>query len=478
MKVAIVHYHLKPGGVTRVIENAYSALRERGVQMVALTSEAYQGDAGLPAAIVPALAYTLANEKPDPGALWFSLKKAARDALGGEPDLWHIHNHCLGKNTGVPQAVCRLAAEKPVLLQIHDFAEDGRPSNYAAMARHVPELDALYPQASQVHYGLLNSRDMNYLSQSGFAPASLHLLPNPVAMPDLPEPGVVAPGYEGRRLVLYPTRAIRRKNVGELLLWATLSKGQDDAFATTLAPNNPEAQPIHDRWKLFAQHHDLPVRFAMGESVDLAFPELMSAADAIISTSVAEGFGLAFLEPFLFGKGLVGRNLPDITRDFTNGDVTLDGLYNQLHAPLSWIDAEAFRGELAQALADYYAAYDREAPPGAADEAFDAMTDGDRVEFGTLSESLQEKIIQRLDRDPAAGESIAPNALAFERAKANVMANREVIARNFSLERYSENLLKLYHDVAKSPVEPLDYASSALVLDQFLDPRRFNLLRT
>ncbi|MGE9296181.1 MAG: glycosyltransferase, partial [Puniceicoccales bacterium] len=257
MRVAVVHYHLKRGGVTRVAENAFAALQGRGVEMVALSSEPYEGDSEMPVGVVPGLAYTLANEKPDPGALWFSLKKAARDALGGEPDVWHIHNHCLGKNTAVPQVVCRLAAEKPVLLQIHDFAEDGRPSNYAAMAGQVPDLNTLYPQAAHVHYGLLNSRDMNFLSESGFASQSLHLLPNPVAVPELSEEQAVVPGFEDKRLILYPTRAIRRKNVGELLLWSALAD-KDTAFATTLTPKNPTALPVHDRWKVFAQHQDLP----------------------------------------------------------------------------------------------------------------------------------------------------------------------------------------------------------------------------
>ena len=42
----------------------------------------------------------------------------------------------------------------------------------------------------------------------------------------------------------------------------------------------------------------------------------MASAHRLVTTSVAEGFGLAFLEPWLFGKGLLGRNLPEITVDF------------------------------------------------------------------------------------------------------------------------------------------------------------------
>ena len=59
------------------------------------------------------------------------MKKAAEIGLGGKPDLWHIHNHCLGKNPSLTQAVSHLAEDgNPILLQPHDFAEDGRPSNF------------------------------------------------------------------------------------------------------------------------------------------------------------------------------------------------------------------------------------------------------------------------------------------------------------------------------------------------------------
>ncbi|WP_309396367.1 glycosyltransferase family 4 protein [Cerasicoccus maritimus] len=477
MKVAIVHYHLKPGGVTRVVENAYASLVGKGVEIVALAGEPYMGDSPMLTAVVPGLGYTQANEKPDPGALWFSLKQAAREALGSEPDVWHIHNHCLGKNMAMPQVVDRLAQETPVLLQIHDFAEDGRPGNYAAIASQTTNMDLLYPQASQVHYGLLNSRDLSFLSQSGFASQSLHLVPNPISVPELSAERATLAGFEERKLILYPTRAIRRKNLGELLLWAALSEG-GETFATTLTPANPTALPVYNRWMEFAGELSLPVRFALGESVTLSFPELMSSADAIITTSVAEGFGLAFLEPYLFGKPLVGRNLSDITCDFTNTDVDLGSLYDRLMVPIDWVGVGEVRDVLAHALCDYYDAYNRDLPLEAIDNAFDAMTDGDRIEFGRLSEALQEKVIARVQADPSLRSVVAPQQLGIASAADCVAANREVIAQNFNLERYGQNLAAIYAKVANSPVEPLERMSHTAVLDQFLDPRRFNLLRT
>jgi len=141
-------------------------------------------------------------------------------------------------------------------------------------------------------------------------------------------------------------------------------------------------------------------------------------------------------------------------------------------------NAAAFGAELESALSDYYQAYNRDLPPGAADSAFAAMTGDERIEFGILSEGWQERIIRHVQSDSAAREAVHPAALDIADAKKCIDHNRCVIGRNFSLERYGENLARLYESVAASPVEALDYASAPAVLEQFLDPGRFNMLRT
>ena len=131
MRVAVVHYHLKPGGVTRIVESAAEALAPHGVELCAISGEPYTGDTDLKTGVVSGLGYTTdESEYIDPKYLLHELKAEAKRLLGGEPDLWHIHNHSLGKNTVMADAVGLLVrGEAPVLLQIHDFAEDGRPAN-------------------------------------------------------------------------------------------------------------------------------------------------------------------------------------------------------------------------------------------------------------------------------------------------------------------------------------------------------------
>lgn len=476
MRVAVVHYHYKPGGVTRIVESAAAALAPYEVELVAISGETYTGKAGLKTATVPGLVYTLGEARTEPAQLLSELKAAAREALGDEPDLWHIHNHSLGKNIAMAELVWLLAQEAPVLLQIHDFAEDGRPANYTAISEGISDWARLYPYGVQVHYAVLNQRDHQLLAGAGLPGECLHLLPNPVAVPVVPEGGA-GKVLGADRLVVYPTRAIRRKNVGEFLLWAALAE-EGELLAATLAPANPTARPVYERWVTFAGERGLRARFELADVVDLSFPEVMAAADAIITTSVAEGFGMAFLEPFLFGKPLVGRDLPEITADFASEGIRLDGLYPQVEVPLEWIGGEtALRQRIAPAISAAYAAYGRDCTEADIDSAVAAAINGDRVDFGRLDEDLQEQAIDYLRAIPDTSDDICPPALQGQDA-ATVAANREAIVARYNLEQYGERLVGIYGRLLAAPPAPTESLDPARVLDAFLDPARFCLLRT
>ncbi len=130
MKIAIVHYHLRTGGVTRVVRHALDAPTGSDMAVAVLSGEppADPMPPGVRVEIVPELAYESAFAG-DPRAAAEILQAAATKALGGPPDVWHIHNHALGKNRFLPMATAGLAEQGcRLLLQIHDFAEDGRPA--------------------------------------------------------------------------------------------------------------------------------------------------------------------------------------------------------------------------------------------------------------------------------------------------------------------------------------------------------------
>lgn len=203
MKIAIVHYHLRPGGVTRVITNALQALEDSQIQCCVLTGEVHDSFS-YPHLVrqVDALGY---SDRPleDPQETITRLRIAAEAVLGGPPDLWHIHNHSLGKNPTYHKVTAELARQgERLLLQIHDFAEDGRPGNYQLLRLAGADLnESLYPLGSHVHYGLLNGRDYELLRAAGADEAFLHSLPNSVQLEFLEDGRSCEEG-----LILYPSR--------------------------------------------------------------------------------------------------------------------------------------------------------------------------------------------------------------------------------------------------------------------------------
>ena len=56
------------------------------------------------------------------------------------------------------------------------------------------------------------------------------------------------------------------------------------------------------------------VAFAVG--VDTHFSALVHAAPFLITTSITEGFGFSFLEPWTAGRSIWGRRLKEICTDF------------------------------------------------------------------------------------------------------------------------------------------------------------------
>ncbi len=312
----------------------------------------------------------------------------------------HIHNHSLGKNASLPGAISILARLGwGMLLHIHDFAEDFRPDNYQllvqALAPGAPATlpHILYPQGDAIHYAVLNGRDRAILARAGVPAQQLHSLPNPVSIPtELPRRqqarvclGQHLPISEHDRYVLYPVRGIRRKNLGELLLWGA-AYSRSAHFGLTMPPLNPVEMPRYAAWKQLARELQLPVWFEVGLTKGLDYPGNLAAADLALTTSVAEGFGLVFLETWLAGLPLVGRNLPEITADFAAAGVQLNGLSNRVQIPLAWIDHEAFITELRESYARTLAAYHR---PWPGDREFvrnvsQLLTD-DLLDFGCCS---------------------------------------------------------------------------------------------
>lgn len=519
MNIAILHYHLNRGGVTSVIANHLRSLnamvdgRLRAAVLYGGRREAWNDRIAdelphveLSLHAVPELDYDDRRPQLKPGATAGRLAGKLRHKLAAlsfspENSLLHVHNHALGKNVSLPSALTMLAGDGfPLLLQIHDFAEDIRPQNYRCLAEALHEdgenAAALYPQGEHVHYATLNGRDRAVLCNGVVDERRVHTLPNPVVgLSELPPQAdsrrklnAACSTPDRTRWIVFPVRGIRRKNVGEMLLWSAVH-GDGRTFGITLPPLNPAERPAYEFWKTLAAELQLPCRFDVGAPpTGMAFPEIVSAAEALLTTSIAEGFGMAFLETWLSGKLLLGRDLPEITADFKTAGMTFETLSPQFCVPTTAFDANAFRARFAEGFGRLLEAYGRPVPAvSQRTAAADALMSDGRLDFAYLDRELQAGVIRLAASDLHLREELrAANAPIAESLALDVGAAERIIQRNaavvrdvYSPSRCGERLLAIYRAVRSSPRKMIaaDPQQGERILCGFLRPERFHSIR-
>lgn len=484
--VAIIHYHLRSGGVTKVISQAVKALETTQIDTVIISGS--DCDFHLPAntssVVYPELGYQHGIHV-GPETLLDEISKKIISTCGKEPDIWHFHNHSIGKNISLTLAASILADNgKKVLFQIHDFPEDRRPMNYAELLKYTKadsssELEKiLYPKNQNVHYAVLNSRDFTYLSKAGFSQNNLHNLLNPVNLPHSEKKNAKI-SLNNKKIWLYPSRCIRRKNMGEFLLWAALTDKTENIFASTLKPTSQADMPFYNRWKTLASEYNLPVEFEVGLKYKHDFSQWIESAWTIVTTSVGEGFGLAFLEPFLFKKPIVGRDIEDITADFKNNGVSYQSLYNQVRIPVDWVGEEVLFKSIETGMLKMYKSYKTEFKTSMAQSAYDAAVLNGFADFGRLDESLQEKVIKQVISKPSLKDFITPNSLLPGEYNNTIFKdNYELTCKHYGLATYKDNLMKIYNDILNSNASGTELKPKNTLLEQFLCPEDFYLLRT
>ena len=463
MKIAFLHFHLKTGGVTTVLKQQLSAVGRHSETLV-LTGSLPEEPLNADLVHIPELGYSHALKTPcDPVVVARTAMKAIRAKFKGPCDVLHIHNPTLAKNSQFLNIISFLQKEGiNLFLQIHDFAEDGRPQAYFKQA---------YP--ADCHYGVINKRDYQILLKCGLKQNGLHLLENTVTIPDMTRKSEL-----NKSMVLYPIRAIRRKNIGEAVLMS-LFIGNGKAVVITLPPNSPADIRSYRDWQAFVQDQDLNVQFDQGLKHD--FKSLVLAADSLLSTSITEGFGFSFLEPWLFGKLLWGRKLADICQGFESKGVQLGHLYTALKVPVDWIDLERLQNRWSACVTNVCQLFNFSLGTDRLDRAFDVIISNGTIDFGLLDESFQKAIILRLISSAKnAARMVQLNPfLAAPGIVADpdelIALNRRAVLRKFDPIIYREKLMDIYAKVSTTPVR--QKIDKSVLVSSFLNLEKFSLLK-
>jgi hypothetical protein len=356
MKIAVFHYHLHPGGVTRAISLALRILLprlEEVEEITVVTGDRENAEAALPEeargkirlAVHPEIGYLRGESHTDARRIKTRVLEKYRGYL------WWIHNYHLGKNPLFTQAVVETAEEDPnqrILLHIHDFPECSRYENLAYLKSLYPGV--IYPLVPNVRYVCINRRDYSFLRRAGIPERMVRLLNNPLTEETPPTAdGSVktllekeAPdrfgGYlPGRPLLVYPVRSIRRKNVLETGLISRLIPGGVNVAVTLPGVSDQEAGYSRMVDQAFTEGtvHGVFGTGARDARIRIDLRDLIGACDAVLSTSVLEGFGYLFVNALQWGKRLAARRL-DILEGMNDlFDPAYHRFYDTLEVPRS-----------------------------------------------------------------------------------------------------------------------------------------------
>jgi len=462
MKIAYIHYHLKTGGVTTVLKQQAVALKDHA-DILVLTGAPPDSPFPAETVFIPGLGYD--NTCPET----FEPKEVARAIISaifskwkGGCDILHVHNPTMAKNRNFLKILKILQDQNiSLFLQIHDFAEDGRPHSY------FPE-----EYVSDCHYGVINSRDYAILLKTGLKKEGLHKVFNMINPFYFNEKSV------STKYILYPIRAIRRKNIGEAILLSLFFKNKAP-IAITLPPNSPNDIASYKGWKNFVKANHLNVIFDAG--LENKFESLLFSSAFLITTSITEGFGFSFLEPWAADKYLWGRKLPDICNDFEKNKIRLKHLYSNLLIPRGWIEKERLFQKQKLSIQNSCNLFNFHITKEEILGALGKTNQDETIDFGLLDEAFQKNIITRLLSNRTDRKILIDlnpylaSPAEFENTDHLIQSNKKAVIENYNEEQYRTNLLNIYERIInQSVVHHIDKPS---LISEFLDIEAFSLLK-
>jgi glycosyltransferase involved in cell wall biosynthesis len=464
MKIAFLHYHLKPGGVTTVINQQVQALGS-DCETLILTGDQPNSRVCADTVSISGIGYdkkgaSLTAPEDTAGLITKAINSKWKEGC----DILHVHNPVLAKNQNFLKILKALQKRGiNLFLQIHDFAEDGRPLSYYRDDEYL----------SDCHYGVINSRDYNVLLKAGLKKQGVHKIFNCVDAL-FPEKEDITP----KNIVLYPVRAIRRKNIGEAILLSLFFK-HEETLAITRPPNSEVDLKSHRGWKTFAKENNLNIEFDASLKND--YKDLVGSSKFFITTSITEGFGFSFLEPWTAKKFILGRKLPDICIDFEKKSINLDHLYTKMLVPVSWIGKKNLYAKVKSSILKNCDLFRFSMDFKKIERFLFRFTEDKNIDFGLLDEAFQKKVISRVlsgkkNRDQLI--DLNPCLMHVENTPDSddlVQNNAMKTALHYSKSKYRENLLGIYDKVTNTKVT--QNIDKRALLMQFFAPENFSLLK-
>jgi glycosyltransferase involved in cell wall biosynthesis len=359
--LVVVHYHLRPGGIRRVIELALPHIAQAAPDslsaIVLATGEKPEPDwreivtRSLPGTPVhffcePAFRY-LSEQRSSPevirGKVRSALDRLAQIFSPAETLFW-AQNLGVGRNLILSDELAKLSARSGLALlsHHHDLWFENRWARWSEMRTCGFRSLAAVARASFAAKARVCHVTINKLD---YAVLSKHLGSQAKCLPNLSERG----GRPSRARIraardwmkthlgddcpvwIFPTRFLRRKNLAEAVLLARWLR-PEGWFVTTAGVSSREEQNYAQRLESTALREKWKTRFRVLDANNSAPPieDIVMASEVMLLTSAQEGFGLPYLEAAAFGKPLIARHLPNVVPDLQELGFSFPHLYEEI----------------------------------------------------------------------------------------------------------------------------------------------------
>jgi len=292
-----------------------------------------------------------------PGAISEKIRAALTRAMP-EADqfgtlIW-FQNPALARNAMLCVEIARFSqsTRAALLLHHHDFWCAGRWDRWSELQQcGCTDLRAaagiLFASGTRSAHAVINTQDFQPLGR--FFPKRAFLLPNPVVESPLgnAEKSAAARNWlsgevkSGAPLWIYPTRFLRRKNLLEAVLLTRWLR-PEAILATTSGGFSPDEAGYARDIKQAAKEHGWRVHFGLLDKPGSpGVGDMLQCAEAVVHTSVQEGFGMTFVEATAAGVPLVARKIPAVMPDLEALGFQFPRIYDDILVPPVLFDANA-----------------------------------------------------------------------------------------------------------------------------------------
>ncbi len=538
LNYGMLHYHCRPGGVRTVMENSaialfkYGNFKELNISFIGdiLSNKRYIGTFEINGKSVINIDINELNYGFKP---YTSQKNITADAKKlrdkiiraiplkrctfESPYYLHAHNINLGKSALICAAIYLLAkwaVDKPVviIMQIHDFAENGRYNLLKNIQNCTGKFDndfaskIMYPNEKSVIYATINQGDMQNLVEIGIDRERIFLLPNSIDIKEFHQKSLDSmtqdelkiigikkinfsneiknrikifadkKGFvfdKNKEIILAPLKSMRRKNIFESILLLKLM-GKRYQLIVTLDAASGEDRKYSRKVKKFVKKHKIAAVIGIGDHIISPVPErvidkeeikffnmddIFEVSRAVITTSIVEGFGFVYHEGWLTDRFVFGRKIPYVTNAYEKDGMNFNHMYSKLNINPRWINLKRLKRKYFEKLNNLRQKQNYR--PLSKDE-FEIefkqkkMKDG-FIDFGDMDVVAQAIFLEKIDKYKKELVKINPHINPVLRVKKEVIEkNKKVSAKNYCLRAKAKRLAALFEkgkNLIRTPVK-------------------------